>query len=563
MKLKKACLTTLAFLSLISLASCKKKKASTTNNTDAPIVTVENDKKYQIYLLAQSAGFSGTYEEWLASIKGNDGKGIKSIEKTNSEGLVDTFTITFTDDTTTTFTITNGSTDNIYVSVSDDDDDETVKEIIEIDGKKVIKTYQKFVGEWINTRKYITEHNNKREFVAEELYDWDEENNKWDGRYKYDYEYNGEKTTTFYYNWIDSTNEWKLDSKDIDETIEGTWSYSTITESYDYDLENNAWLPSEKVLTTYDNDDCEVQYIHYAWAKGINDWSEDEQRFSNEYFNTTGTVKYDWAGEDNGWVNATMKVKANLYRDEDILYEYVILTLKYSETEKDFVLYSVEEKYSEDGDTISYNDNPGSYGNYIWQTQYHYSDTSNEDDCVEVVYDYMFDLEHFAIRPYRILEREYVLRMYGYENNSIGYSITISEYSCSDWDFVENRWANKEIVDSVVDDYGKVESFETTKYKDGIEEKFDYCELSYDEYDRYVSNVYYCDWDEETEEWTTKYHNTYEYDESGRYIRWTQAIVNDDNTETYTYKSESTYDDINEEVISKWYAWYGESWVED
>ncbi len=40
---------------------------------------------------------------------GEKGVGIKSIEKTSSEGLVDTYTITFTDDSTTTFTITNGA----------------------------------------------------------------------------------------------------------------------------------------------------------------------------------------------------------------------------------------------------------------------------------------------------------------------------------------------------------------------------------------------------------------------------------------------------------------------
>lgn len=39
---------------------------------------------------------------------GNDGKGILSITKTGSEGNVDTYTISFTDGTSTTFTVTNG-----------------------------------------------------------------------------------------------------------------------------------------------------------------------------------------------------------------------------------------------------------------------------------------------------------------------------------------------------------------------------------------------------------------------------------------------------------------------
>ncbi|MBQ4060665.1 MAG: metallophosphoesterase [Bacilli bacterium] len=41
-------------------------------------------------------------------VKGETGNGISSIEKTSTEGLVDTYTITFTDGTTTTFTVTNG-----------------------------------------------------------------------------------------------------------------------------------------------------------------------------------------------------------------------------------------------------------------------------------------------------------------------------------------------------------------------------------------------------------------------------------------------------------------------
>ena len=47
--------------------------------------------------------------------QGNDGKdglGIVSIEKTSSDGLVDTYTITFSDGSTTTFTVTNGKDSN-------------------------------------------------------------------------------------------------------------------------------------------------------------------------------------------------------------------------------------------------------------------------------------------------------------------------------------------------------------------------------------------------------------------------------------------------------------------
>jgi len=44
----------------------------------------------------------------LGKVVGEDGRGIKKIEKTSTNGLVDTYTITYTDDTTSTFTVTNG-----------------------------------------------------------------------------------------------------------------------------------------------------------------------------------------------------------------------------------------------------------------------------------------------------------------------------------------------------------------------------------------------------------------------------------------------------------------------
>lgn len=41
-------------------------------------------------------------------LKGEEGRGIKGIKKTSTNGLSDTYTITLTDDTTSTFSVTNG-----------------------------------------------------------------------------------------------------------------------------------------------------------------------------------------------------------------------------------------------------------------------------------------------------------------------------------------------------------------------------------------------------------------------------------------------------------------------
>ena len=45
----------------------------------------------------------------LGNVKGPAGKGIQSITKTGTSGLVDTYTITYSDGTTSSFTVTNGS----------------------------------------------------------------------------------------------------------------------------------------------------------------------------------------------------------------------------------------------------------------------------------------------------------------------------------------------------------------------------------------------------------------------------------------------------------------------
>lgn len=42
-------------------------------------------------------------------LKGQEGQSIKGISKTDTSGLVDTYTITLTDGTTSTFTVTNGA----------------------------------------------------------------------------------------------------------------------------------------------------------------------------------------------------------------------------------------------------------------------------------------------------------------------------------------------------------------------------------------------------------------------------------------------------------------------
>lgn len=63
------------------------------------------------YDLAVLSGFKGTYEEFMKSLKGekgDPGRNIISIIKTKTEGLVDTYTITYSSGEPQFFSITNG-----------------------------------------------------------------------------------------------------------------------------------------------------------------------------------------------------------------------------------------------------------------------------------------------------------------------------------------------------------------------------------------------------------------------------------------------------------------------
>ena len=152
MKIKKLGMLALSATFLFALASCdfNKKETPTTLDTTTVVVTdpvsdnePQVDNKYRIFLLAQSSGFNGTYEEWLESIKGDsitleivdgklkwkyssegndkfrdlldvsslkgaDGNGIVSVSKKDSVGKIDTYKITFTNGTETEFTVANG-----------------------------------------------------------------------------------------------------------------------------------------------------------------------------------------------------------------------------------------------------------------------------------------------------------------------------------------------------------------------------------------------------------------------------------------------------------------------
>ena len=75
--------------------------------------------EYDLGLVVGSDGAKGDKgDKGDKGAKGDAGKGITSIQKTSSSGKVDTYTITYSDGSTSTFTVTNGSDASVTVDSS-------------------------------------------------------------------------------------------------------------------------------------------------------------------------------------------------------------------------------------------------------------------------------------------------------------------------------------------------------------------------------------------------------------------------------------------------------------
>ena len=105
------------------------------------------------------------------TIRGADGRGIVDIIKTGTEGLVDTYTIFYTDDTTSTYEVTNGATgsggsvdiDNSTITTNANDEIQTVAMIDSNTGNPdkfwtgTAEEYEAIITKDTNTFYYITD----------------------------------------------------------------------------------------------------------------------------------------------------------------------------------------------------------------------------------------------------------------------------------------------------------------------------------------------------------------------------------------------------------------------
>ncbi len=85
----------------------------------------------------------------IQGIRGETGNGITSIEKTGTDGLIDTYTITFTDETIATFTIANGA--------KGDKGDDGSNGINGVNGKSAYEIYCELYGYEGSEEQWITD----------------------------------------------------------------------------------------------------------------------------------------------------------------------------------------------------------------------------------------------------------------------------------------------------------------------------------------------------------------------------------------------------------------------
>ena len=76
-------------------------------NGHTPVITIGENGNW--FVDGVDTGIKATGPAGANGSNGADGKGIASIDLTSSSGLVDTYTVTFTDGTTFTYTVTNGA----------------------------------------------------------------------------------------------------------------------------------------------------------------------------------------------------------------------------------------------------------------------------------------------------------------------------------------------------------------------------------------------------------------------------------------------------------------------
>lgn len=130
------------------------------------------------------------------------------------------------------------------------------------------------------------------------------------------YDYNG--NVIFYYDSIASsyTNDWHINKRKFEYDYDENNNVLFCT-SWEWEDENQMFIPTVKALYQYDDEDREILQRKFRWYASLNDWREN-QRFENEYDKNGNHTGYAYTLYSNGPVGRK-KYKKEFDEDNNIL----------------------------------------------------------------------------------------------------------------------------------------------------------------------------------------------------------------------------------------------------
>lgn len=299
----------MALSSVFLFASCDNKPQNEdSSKVDDQSIDQEVDNRRQIYLLAKESGYTGTYEEWLESIRGaqielvtlNNVLMWKYSNESNSEYrvLFDFSKFIVNDDSNP-----NNSNPNVFEDCSyeyngnqigkvylkvDTENHIILERRLHFDGVKwvpyygvslTVITYKNTIDEVLKREVTVWDYEKEKEvgtytsykstyddndILVEEVWQiWDHNENKayLSSRKEYTFDNDG-KQTTIESNWSKETEEWVLSKK----TVKKETSNYYLNEEYNWSIEDNKWIGERK--TIIDNG----QSYYYHWNFELDDW---------------------------------------------------------------------------------------------------------------------------------------------------------------------------------------------------------------------------------------------------------------------------------------------------
>ncbi|MBS2099412.1 T9SS type A sorting domain-containing protein [Carboxylicivirga linearis] len=356
-------------------------------------------------------------------------------------------------------------------------------------------------GDFRSKTIYEYDENGNRTLIQH--HNWDIENKAWlnTNKYVYDYNSNGDQTLYETYKWEDS---WICTHKTEREWGVDSEGNTTLTTTvYDWDSELEQLTPTQKQdFVYYNNSNTIKQRIGYLWGNDTwEPYSKLDQLYDNEGYDLTST-EYYWDSEINSY-RGSKKVGYIYSIDKD--YTKIMANFHWDENKWDWLTKTEREN--------------NEFGSILSNTEF-----IKEGDVWVPVSKIGYDGGYIVY--YKFIDQDFIpdyKESTYYENNNLINRIIYN------WDKNNQEWY-----------------------------------LAY-----YLSNYwdyYYSSEDASMDTWKIIQKVELQYDNNGNEIARVQLVRNspyDPWTENYTYKQISEYNENNQTLYSLVYHWAEEDWDDE